>query len=109
VVRSVESGEAPPPRCTGRETRVASLQPDFGSTDDPPKSAFVHGPQVANLPDLDFQDFVADRKARQPGASVGGAHAYAYVSDRATRATFERVKPIELAVAAGVRVFKHVG
>lgn len=64
---------------------------------------------MAKLPDLDFQEFVADRKARQPGAAVGDAHAYAYVSDRATRATFQRVKPIELAVSAGVRVFKHVG
>jgi Zn-dependent protease with chaperone function len=64
---------------------------------------------VARLPDLDFQGFVRDRKAGQPGAAGGDFHAYAYVSDRTTRATFERIKPIELAVAAGVRVFKHVG
>jgi Zn-dependent protease with chaperone function len=64
---------------------------------------------VARLAEVDFQGFVKDRKAGQPGAAGGDCHAYAYVSDRATRATFERIKPVELAVAAGVRVFKHVG
>ena len=64
---------------------------------------------MARTPNLDFERFVTEQKERQAGAADGDAHAYAYVSDRATRATFERVKPIELAVAAGVRVFKHVG
>lgn len=39
----------------------------------------------------------------------GDDHAYAYAWDRTTRAAFERVKPVELAVAAGVRMFKHIG
>jgi Zn-dependent protease with chaperone function len=64
---------------------------------------------VARSPELDFQQFVSEQKARQPGAAGGDSHAYAYSSDRATRATFERIKPVELAVAAGVRVFNHLG
>ena len=64
---------------------------------------------MARLVGQDFAKFVAERKARRPGADAGDAHAYAYVSDRTTREAFERIKPVELAVAAGVRVFKHVG
>ena len=50
-----------------------------------------------------------ERAERRPGSALGNDHAYAYVSDRATQSTFERVKPVELAVAAAVRAFKNVG
>src|SRR5262249_34947556 len=36
-------------------------------------------------------------------------HRYAYVSDRNTRMAFTRMKPVELAVTAAVRLFKAVG
>lgn len=64
---------------------------------------------MARLGELDFEQFVQQRKSQQPGGPDGDPRSYAYLSDRATRAAFERVKPIELAVAAGVRVFKQVG
>jgi Zn-dependent protease with chaperone function len=62
---------------------------------------------MAQVGDLDFEAFVAKRKAKQAGTQEGGdAHSYAYISDRNTRATFERIKPVELAVASAVRSFK---
>lgn len=65
---------------------------------------------MARIEALDFEEFVKGRKGAQPGAATGeDSHAYAYSWDRKTRATFERMKPVELAVAAGVRMFKHIG
>ena len=64
---------------------------------------------LATLGDFDFRAFVRERAGRRPGNDQGDEHGYAYVSDRNTRATFERVKPVELAVAAAVRTFKNVG
>jgi len=64
---------------------------------------------VASLGDFDFPAFVRERARRRPGSVLGNDHGYAYVSDRNTRATFERLKPVELAVAAAVRTFKNVG
>lgn len=65
---------------------------------------------MARVAELDFEKFVEERQNRRPGAQEGGDdHAYAYVSDKNTRAAFERMKAVELAVAAGVRMFKHVG
>jgi len=64
---------------------------------------------LATLGDFDFPGFVRERASRRPGAVQGNEHGYAYVSDRNTRATFERLKPVELAVAAAVRTFKNVG
>lgn len=64
---------------------------------------------MARAAELDFKGFVAGRAAARPGKVADDEHAYAYVSDRTTRATFERLKPVELAVAAGVRMFQHVG
>ena len=63
---------------------------------------------MATVGTLDFEGFVSDRKHKQ---TAGGdePHAYAYVSDKKTRATFERIKPVELAVAAAVRMFKSFG
>ncbi|MEZ4226939.1 MAG: M48 family metallopeptidase [Polyangiaceae bacterium] len=65
---------------------------------------------MARVGELDFEGFVQGRRAARPGMRASGDdHAYAYAWDRTTRAAFERVKPVELAVAAGVRMFKHIG
>jgi len=64
---------------------------------------------VATLSEFDFAGFVRERASRRPGSVLGNDHGYAYISDRNTRATFERLKPVELAVAAAVRTFKNVG
>ena len=66
---------------------------------------------MAQTPSLDFQAFV-ERK-RHERVTTGGlaestGHEYAYVSDKQTRVAFERTKPVELAVAAPVRLFKQV-
>jgi Zn-dependent protease with chaperone function len=64
---------------------------------------------MASISTLDFDEFVA--RKRGEGGTFGGRgseHDYSYVSDRQTRATFERVKPIELAVASSVRMYKQV-
>ena len=53
---------------------------------------------MATVGKLDFEAFVERRKARRAGGAEGGGHAYAYVSDHKTRMTFERLKPVELAV-----------
>ncbi len=62
---------------------------------------------MAIAPTLDFNAFVDKRKAARAGGAMEGAHDYSYVLDRQTRATFESAKPIELAVASAVRVFKE--
>ncbi len=65
---------------------------------------------MARVGELDFNGFVDGRRNQRPGfVSDGNDHAYAYAWDKTTRAAFERVKPVELAVAAGVRMFKHIG
>lgn len=65
---------------------------------------------MALAPELDFEAFVALRKAdRIGGGSLGSTgHDYAYVSDRQTRAAFSRMRPVELAVASSVRMYKQV-
>src|SRR3954471_20379788 len=65
--------------------------------------------RVASLGDFDFPAFIRERASRRPGSVLGNDHGYAYVSDRNTRATFRRLRPVELAVAAAVRTFKNVG
>ena len=64
---------------------------------------------MARFNDLKFSDFVARKSASQPGSDAGDHHAYAYVSDRQTRDAFKTALPIELVVAAGVRMFKSFG
>jgi len=59
---------------------------------------------------IDFQEFVNERKQARPGAASGeSSHSYAYSWDKKTRLAFETMKPVELAVSAGVRMFKHIG
>lgn len=64
---------------------------------------------MAQVGTLDFKGFIESRKEQRPGGSDGSGHAYAYSSDRTTRQAFEKMKPVELAVAASVRFFKAVG
>lgn len=64
---------------------------------------------MAHAPDLDFNSFVS----RMKGDRVGGGpdttgHDYSYILDRQTRAAFEKARPVELAVAATVRMSKQL-
>jgi Zn-dependent protease with chaperone function len=65
---------------------------------------------MAQAPQLDFEQFVARRKAERAG---GGAettgHEYTYTFDRQSRVAFENTKPVALAVEASVRLFKQMG
>jgi Zn-dependent protease with chaperone function len=63
---------------------------------------------MAQAPQLDFDKFVQKKKGERVGGSEGGGHDYAYISDKQTRAAFERMKPVEIAVASTVRMFKSV-
>lgn len=63
---------------------------------------------MADAPTLDFNAFVARKKAERAGGASQGEHDYSYALDRQTRATFESAKPIELAVASTVRMYKQV-
>ncbi len=64
---------------------------------------------MAQVGTLDFKAFIEGRKGERAGGSEGSGHAYAYVSDKNTRFAFEKVKPVELAVTAAVRMFKAMG
>jgi Zn-dependent protease with chaperone function len=63
---------------------------------------------MAQAPQLDFDRFVQQKKGERAGGPEAGGHDYAYVSDKQTRAAFERMKPVELAVTSTVRMFKQV-
>jgi Zn-dependent protease with chaperone function len=63
---------------------------------------------MAEAPQLDFEGFVARKKGERAGGPEAGGHDYAYVSDRNTRAAFDRMAPVDLAVTATVRMFKSV-
>ncbi|MGZ3476017.1 MAG: M48 family metallopeptidase [Polyangiales bacterium] len=62
---------------------------------------------MAQVPEVDFSQFVAQKKEGHVGG--GDGHDYAYISDRQTRAAFQKMAPVEYAVAATVRLFKAVG
>lgn len=64
---------------------------------------------MAQIGTLDFKAFVESRKGQRAGGEEGSGHAYVYASDRSTRAAFEKMKPVELAVRAAVRLFKAAG
>jgi Zn-dependent protease with chaperone function len=68
---------------------------------------------MAQAKELDFQAFIAKRqreRADEEPANVASdpSRAYAYAFDRKTREALERMKPVELAVAGTVRLFKRV-
>ncbi|MFT3775488.1 MAG: M48 family metallopeptidase [Minicystis sp.] len=70
---------------------------------------------MAQVGQLDFKRFIETRKGPLPGPQdepteeEDRGHAYAYVSDRTTRTAFTKMKPVELAVTAAVRIFKAAG
>jgi Zn-dependent protease with chaperone function len=63
---------------------------------------------MAEAPRLDFEDFVARKRGARAGGPDAGGHEYAYASDRQTRAAFDRMKPVDLAVSSTVRMFQSV-
>jgi Zn-dependent protease with chaperone function len=64
---------------------------------------------MAQVGQLDFHGWLTDRAGIASAGEQGGEHAYAYVSDRQTRAAFDRMRPVQLAMEAVVRMFKAVG
>lgn len=64
---------------------------------------------MAQVGDLNFKGFIETRKGQRAGGAEGGGHAYSYASDHVTRGAFDKMKPVELAVTAAVRIFKAVG
>lgn len=63
---------------------------------------------MAEAPSLDFNAFIERKKAERAGGVVRGDHDYSYVLDRQARAAFDQAKPVELAVASTVRMYKQV-
>jgi Zn-dependent protease with chaperone function len=63
---------------------------------------------MAQVPNIDFSSYVAGRKSTHVGGGAEG-HDYAYISDKNTRLAFQKMAPVEYAVAATVRMFKAFG
>lgn len=63
---------------------------------------------MADAPALDFNAFVTRKKAERAGGAALGEHDYSFVLDRQSRATVESARPIQLAVASTVRMWKQV-
>jgi Zn-dependent protease with chaperone function len=66
-----------------------------------------HAPVPAHL-DISFAEYVAARKGQASMRLREGA-AYAYGGDLATRGTLDRLPPVKMATAAGVRFWGGVG
>jgi Zn-dependent protease with chaperone function len=65
---------------------------------------------MAHPPPLDFDAFVARKKAeRATGGVETTGHEYTYTFDRQSRIAFENTRPIAYAVEASVRLFKQMG
>jgi Zn-dependent protease with chaperone function len=65
---------------------------------------------MAQAPRLDFESFVARKKAeRAGGGTETSGHEYTYTFDRQSRVAFENTRPVALAVEASVRLFKQLG
>ncbi len=64
---------------------------------------------MARAPEIGFLEFIEQRRGLRAGGRDGEGVAYAYASDKATRKTFDAMKPLELAVTAAVRMFQTVG
>jgi Zn-dependent protease with chaperone function len=65
---------------------------------------------MAQAPRLDFDGYVARKKAERAGGGVETTgHEYTYTFDRQSRIAFENTKPVALAVEASVRLFKTIG
>ncbi len=64
---------------------------------------------MATVGKLDFRGYIDAKQAQRSGDRRRDPRAYAYVSDRQTRQTFDRVKPVEMAVSSAVRLMRQVG
>jgi Zn-dependent protease with chaperone function len=65
---------------------------------------------MAQPPRLDFEAFVARKKAeRATGGVETTGHEYTYTFDRQSRVAFENTRPVAYAVEASVRLFKQMG
>jgi Zn-dependent protease with chaperone function len=65
---------------------------------------------MAQAPQLDFDAFVARKKAdRTTGSAETTGHEYTYTFDRQSRVAFENTRPVAYAVEASVRLFKQLG
>ncbi len=83
-----------------------------------PVGCALHGPdpvamfcRMARIRELDFAGYVEAKKAGRARDDDGrdDAHAYAYVSDRKTRETFESLKAVEHVVTHAVRLMRGIG
>jgi len=63
---------------------------------------------MADAPALDFNAYVTRKRAERAGGAATGEHDYSFVLDRQSRATVESARPIQLAVASTVRLWKQV-
>ncbi len=63
---------------------------------------------MAEAPALDFNAYVTRKRAERAGGAVTGEHDYSFVLDRQARAAVESARPIQLAVASTVRLWKQV-
>jgi Zn-dependent protease with chaperone function len=65
---------------------------------------------MAQAPRLDFESFVARKRAGRAGARTETSERdYTYTFDRQSRVAFENTRPVALAVEAAVRLFKQMG
>ena len=63
---------------------------------------------MADVPSLDFNAYVTRRKAERANGASAGEFDYSFVLDRQTRAMVESARPIQLAVASTIRLWKQV-
>lgn len=63
---------------------------------------------MAEAPSLDFDAFVTRKKAERSASATAVTTDYSFVLDRQSRATVESARPIQLAVASTVRMWKQV-
>ncbi len=63
---------------------------------------------MADAPTLDFNAYVTRKRAERAGGAAAGAFDYSFVLDRQSRAAVESAKPIQLAVASTIRLWKQV-
>lgn len=63
---------------------------------------------MADAPTLDFNAFVTKKRAERANGASQGEHDYSFDLDRQSRATVETARPIQLAVASTVRMWKQV-
>ncbi len=63
---------------------------------------------MAEAPALDFNAFITRKKAERAGGAAAGEFDYSFVLDRQSRAAVESARPIQLAVASTVRLWKQV-